>query len=239
MVVENLDYVSDGCFDHVGVVRAGRFRDIDAKVTIEDERVEQFLRDSEPPAHDSWKLLDKVRNAYATPYKNVVGNMYSDVSTKARKLLRAVLKGDKDRPDGLAKLLVGKPIGVDPPEGDPKYRSQMSCSFDFTTRRVSCVISVKRLGAAKRKRLPWIAKVGVVAVGDQSSPHLHHVSAVVAPVFAAVANGTALNVGTYSVSVPGDKDAFDVTLEVALGSLSETVIRRLRLDHTLNVKEIK
>jgi hypothetical protein len=101
------------------------------------------------------------------------------------------------------------------------------------------VISVKRLGAAKRKRLPWIAKVGVVAVGDQSSPHLHHVSAVVAPVFAAVANGTALNVGTYSVSVPGDKDAFDVTLEVALGSLSETVIRRLRLDHTLNVKEIK
>jgi hypothetical protein len=239
MVVENFEYVSGACFDHVGVVRAGRFRDIDANVSIDDERVEQFLRDSEPPAHDNWKLLDKVRNAYATPYKNVVGNMYSDVSTKARKLLRAVLKGDKDRPDGLAKLLVGKPIGIDPPTGDPKYRSQMSCNFDITAKRVSCVISVKRLGAAKQKRLPWIAKVGVVAVGDQFSPHLHHVSAIVAQSFPTVANGTALDVGTYSVSVPADKDTFDITLQVALGSLSETVIRRLRLDHTLNVKEIK
>jgi hypothetical protein len=241
MVVENFDYVSSACFDHVGVVRAGWFRDIDANVSTDDERVEKFLRDSEPPAHDNWKLLDKVRNAYATPYKNVVNNMYSDVSTKARKLLRAVLKGDKDRPDGLAKILAGRPEAgsVPPPPRGFHYRSSMECKFDLATKQVECIVNVRRVGSTKVKRVPWTATVGVVAVGDQFDVQLHHVSGKVTEGFPSTPNGTALEVGTYSVSVPANKDSFKIVLQVALGSLSETVIRRLRLDHTLNAKETK
>jgi hypothetical protein len=241
MVVENYEYVNGACFDHVGVVRAGRFREIDANVSIDDERVEQFLRDSEPPAHDNWKLLDKVRNAYSTPYKNVVGNMYSDVSTKARKLLRAVLKGDKDRPDGLAKILAGRPEAgsVPPPPRGFHYRSSMECKFDLAAKQVVCVVNVRRVGSTKVKRVPWTATVGVVAVGDQFDVQLHHVSGAVTEGFTSTPNGTALDVGTYSVSVPANKDSFEIALQVALGSLSETVIRRLRLDHTLNAKETK
>ena len=240
MVVENYQYVSGACFDHVGVVRAGEFRDIEANVSTDDESVERFLRDSEPPAHNNWTLEDKVRNAYATPYKYVVRNMYSDVSTKARKLLRAVLKGDKDRPDGLAKLLAGKPEDIIiPPVIGFNYRSSMVCKFDLVAKQVVCTVNVRRVGSTKVTQVPWTATVGVVAVGDQFSPHLHHVFGDVAEGFTFVPNGTALNVQSYSVSVPADEDKFELTLHVALGSLSETVMRRLRLNHTLNVKEIK
>jgi hypothetical protein len=69
MVVANHEYVSGACFDHVGVVRAGRFRDLDGQSSEDDEGVEQFLRDSEPPAHDSWQFSDKIRNMYK-PYNN-------------------------------------------------------------------------------------------------------------------------------------------------------------------------
>ena len=241
MVVENYQYVSGACFDHVGVVRAGEFRDSDDNVSTDDETVERFLRDSEPPAHNNWTLEDKVRNAYATPYKYVVRNMYSDVSTKARKLLRAVLKGDKDRPDGLAKLLAGRPEAgsVPPPPRGFHYRSTMVCKFDLAAKQVICTVNVRRVGSAKVKQVPWTATVGVVAIGDQFDVQLHHVSGEVAEGFSATPNGTALNVGTYSVKVPANQNSFEITLQVALGSLSETVIRRLRLDHTLNAKGTK
>ena len=119
------------------------------------------------------------------------------------------------------------------------YRSTMVCKFDLAAKQVICTVNVRRVGSTKVTQVPWTATVGVVAVGDQFSPHLHHVFGDVAEGFTFVPNGTALNVQSYSVSVPADEDKFELTLHVALGSLSETVMRRLRLNHTLNVKEIK
>jgi len=243
MVVENREYVTGACFDHVGVVRAGRFRDLAGNITNDDECIEQFLRDSEPPAHDEWQFHDKVRNAYESPWKNVVSNMYADISGKARQLLRVVLKGSQDRPDGLAKLLAGRPVGNEvPPPGEKgfRYRSKMeSCEFDIRNKSVRCTVSVRRVGGAKLKRRPWSAVVGVEASGEQGDESLHHLSATVKEAFPAAPNGPAMNVRSYTVSVPADKDKFEIVMDVSLSSLSEAVVRRLRLGVLFDAKETK
>ncbi len=241
MVVENREYVTGACFDHVGVVRAGRFRDLDGVVTQDDELIEQFLRDSEPPAHDEWEFHDKVKNAYAKPWKNVVPNMFSDVGSKARKLLRVVLQGTEDRPDGLAKLLAGRPVGgeIIVPTGF-RFRSNVdSCEFDIPNKVARCTASVRRLGGTRRARLPWTATVGMEAVGEQGDEPLHHRSATVTEGLSAVPNGAATNVSSFTVSVPADKDKFEIVIEVSLLSLSDAVIRRLRLGLAVTAKDTK
>jgi len=242
MVVENREYVTGACYDHVGVVRVGRFRDLGGNVTPDDEAVEQFLRDSEPPAHDEWQFFDKVRHAYASPWQPVVSRMYDDIGAKARKLLRAVLQGDKDRPDGLARLLAGKPVGGDEPigEGGFRYVTKMEkCTFDIKQKVARCTVSVKRVGSAKLKRQAWVATVGVEAAGEQGDESLHHVSGTVAEGFPASPNGPAMNVRSYSVSVPANQDKFVIDFVVSLSSLSDVLIRRLRLQLNFSPKAPK
>ena len=243
MVVANHEYVSGACFDHVGVVRAGRFRDLGGQSSEDDEGVEQFLRDSEPPAHDSWQFSDKIRNMYK-PYSTVVPNMFADVSGKARKILRAVLKGDKERPDGLANLLAGQPTTtVGPPPSPPtkgfQYRSTMKCVFDLPNKVVVCTVTVKRVGNAKAVRTPWSATVGIEGVGEQGDTALHHLTAVVPKDFLATPNGTAMNVKSYTVVAPADADEFDIELRVSVSTLSDAIVKRLRLTHKLDAKASK
>lgn len=240
MVVENREYVTGACFDHVGVVRAGRFRDMDGVITQDDECIEQFLRDSEPPAHDEWQFHDKVKNAYDTPWRNVVSNMYSDIGAKARKLLRVVQQGSEDRPDGLAKLLAGRPAGPEIIEKGFRFRSNLdSCEFDIANKVVRCKATVRRVGGAKQARLPWTATVGMEAVGEQGDESLDHHTAVVTEGYPAVENLKATKVDSYTVSVPADKDKFEIELVVSLSSLSDGVIRRLRLGLSLTAKVTK
>lgn len=241
MVVENKEYVTGACFDHVGVVRAGRLRDIDGVVTQDDECIEQFLRDSEPPAHDEWQFHDKVKNAYNTPWRNVASNMFSDIGGKASKLLRVVLQGSEDRPAGLAKLLAGRPVGdPDIVERGFRFRSKMdSCEFDIPNRTARCTVSVRRVGGTRRESSPWTATVGVEAAGEQGDESLHHLSATVTEDFPAVPNGTSSSVRSFTVSVPADKDKFVLVLDVSLSSLSDAVIRHLRLGLSLTAKEAR
>jgi hypothetical protein len=241
MVVANHEYVSGACFDHVGVVRAGRFRDLDGQSSENDEGIEQFLRDSEPPAHDSWQFSDKIRNMYK-PYGIVVPNMYADISSKARRILRAVLKGDKDRPDGLASLLVGQPTSADivpPPLKGFQYRSTMKCTFDLSKRVARCIVTVKRVGNAKAVRTAWQATVGIEGVGEQGDSTLHHLAASVREEFPVNPNGTAMNVKSYTVTAPAEADEFEIELLVSLATLSDAIIKRLRLTHKLDAKASK
>jgi hypothetical protein len=170
--------------------------------------------------------------------------MFADVSGKARKILRAVLKGDKERPDGLANLLAGQPTTtVGPPPSPPtkgfQYRSTMKCVFDLPNKVVVCTVTVKRVGNAKAVRTPWSATVGIEGVGEQGDTALHHLTAVVPKDFLATPNGTAMNVKSYTVVAPADADEFDIELRVSVSTLSDAIVKRLRLTHKLDAKASK
>jgi hypothetical protein len=231
MVVESREYVSTGCFDHVGVVRTGRYRTSDADVPSDDEGVEQFLRDSEPPAHDSWQFVDKIRENYERPYAKVVDEMFRGVATGLRMILRKVLKGDKDRPDGLAELLKGQPEGDIGRTKKFHFRtSEMECAFDLPNKVVTCTAKVRRIGDAKLKRTPWTATLQLEADGEQGNSTLHHISAVVTGGLPVTFNGPAMNVESCTVTVPANLDSFEITMKVSLSTVTDAVLGRLRLD---------
>ena len=239
MVVENREYVGTGCFDHVGVVRTGRYRTSDAVVSQDDEGVEQFLRDSEPPAHDSWQFVDKIRENYEKPYAKVAEDMFRGVASGLGRILRKVLKGDKDRPDGLAELLKGQPVGAPPPPPPPKsfhFKSEMECSFDLGKKVVTCTATVRRIGPARLVRTPWTATLGLEANGEQGNSSLHHISAVVTEGLPVDFNGPAMNVESCTVAVPANQDSFEITMKVSLSSVTDAVLARLRLNLKMDAR---
>jgi hypothetical protein len=115
----------------------------------------------------------------------------------------------------------------------------MKCIFDLPNKVVNCTVTVKRVGNAKAVRTPWSATVGIEGVGEQGDTALHHLTAVVPKGFPATPNGTAMNVKSYTVVAPADTDEFDIELRVSLATLSDAIVKRLRLTHKLDPKASK
>ena len=115
----------------------------------------------------------------------------------------------------------------------------MMCTFDLPKKLVHCIVTVKRVGNAKAVRTPWQATVGIEGVGEQGDSALHHLAASVREGFPVNPNGTAMNVKSYTVLVPAEADEFEIELLVSLATLSDAIIKRLRLTHKLDAKASK
>jgi hypothetical protein len=240
MIVENYEHVHGNRSDHIGVVRAGIFRPLDQSIApdFSDECVEQFLRDSEPPAHDKWTYKDKISSAYKTPWKQVVPNMFNEIETQAKKLLRAVYHGTQDRPDGLAdKLRIsghnrGKG-GKGTTTNEIAFRTKMiDVQWNLKTQQAICNLEISRMRSSKTTALPkdWQSSIKIIAVGEQGNETLHLLAAVSSDPIDMVPNGSSMMVDSYTILVPNHVDKYKISVTASLKQLTPAVINRLRID---------
>jgi hypothetical protein len=249
MVVENREYVHGNCLDHVGVVRAGLFRSNSDDVLEYDKYVEQFLRDSEPPAHDKWTFTDKISSSYKTPWKEVVNNTYDRIGESAKRLLKAVLKGEQDRPNGLADLLAIKGGGGGRGGGGggggvvgAQFSSHVvEVEWDFVANQAICHVLVKRKKGAKKSGVikDWTTEIHVEALGEQGNVILHLLKASCDNGLAAQPVGSAMNTTSYTVSIPSNIDNYNIYLTASLNQLSDVVAKRVRIDAIASSRETK
>jgi hypothetical protein len=88
----------------VGVLQAGSYR----SGSREDLRIESFLRDSEPPAHDRWDpAAMKISENYKRGGGSELKKLFDSLGEEATRLLGTVATGNARAPRRLAELLRG------------------------------------------------------------------------------------------------------------------------------------
>ena len=249
MAVENREYVQGNCLDHVGIVRAGLFRSVTGNVDENDNYVEQFLRDSEPPAHDKWTFTDKISSSYKTPWKEVVNNTYDRIGESAKRLLKAVLKGEQDRPNGLADLLAIKGGGGNSRGGGSgggivgaQFSSHVvDVEWDFAANQAICHVLVKRKKGARKSGVikDWTTEIHVEALGEQGNVILQLLKASCDNGLDAQPVGSAMNTTSYTVSIPSNIYNYNIKLIASLNQLSDVVAKRVRIDAVASSQETK
>jgi hypothetical protein len=237
MVVDYEELVDGNCNNHVGVIRAGTFRQADrSEITEEDKMVEQFLRDSEPPMHNNWKFWEKISTNYKRGARSSVEKSFAAITANARKLLKPVLQGVNERPKGLAdKLRIRK--GTDSgPEGGKRgvqVKSQMeSVIFDLKSKNATCRVRIKRTGQVPSALVgkPWTAVAGISAIGESGDEKLHLLGLKLSETeVEAVPKGTVNNVQQYEITMPDHISEYVADLVVSLANVSDAVIERIRV----------
>lgn len=85
--------------------------------------VEQFLRLSEPPAHDRWAFNEEVREKYKAGSKGRLDEFHRGIIEALRDAVRPVATGEDEGPDELKRLLQLE--GPPPPESPPATLRQV------------------------------------------------------------------------------------------------------------------
>ncbi len=76
-----------------------------AAASAENLWAEQFLRISEPPAHDRWEFNDDLREKYQRGAGARIHEFWGAITEELRKLIRPKEKAEEDGPDALRRLL--------------------------------------------------------------------------------------------------------------------------------------
>jgi hypothetical protein len=85
--------------------------------------VEQFLRLSEPPAHNRWEFNDELREKYQRGSKARLDEFHRGITEALRDAVKPVASGEDDGPDELKRLLQLE--GPPPPESPPATLRQV------------------------------------------------------------------------------------------------------------------
>ena len=237
MVVDYAELVDGNCNNHVGVIRAGTFRQTDrSAITEEDKMVEQFLRDSEPPMHNHWKFWEKISSNYKRGWRTSVENAFAVVTANARKMLKPVLQGVNERPKGLAdklRIRKGNETGPDGGTRGVQVKSHMEhVKFDLKAKKASCQVRIKRTGQDSAVLLgqPWTTVAGVRAIGESGDEKLHLLGMILSETAGeAVPKGTVNKVQQYEITMPSHINEYVVDITVSLANVSEAVLERIRI----------
>lgn len=237
MVVDYEELVDGNCNNHVGVIRAGTFRQgARSEITEEDKMVEQFLRDSEPPMHNNWKFWEKISTNYKRGARSSVEKSFAAITVNARKLLKPVLQGVNERPKGLAdklRIRKGTDTGPDGGKRGVQVKSQMeSVIFDLKSKDATCRVRIKRTGQVPSALVgkPWTAVAGISAIGESGDEKLHLLGLKLSETeVEAVPKGTVNNVQQYEITMPDHISEYVVDFAVSLANVSDAVLERIRV----------
>jgi hypothetical protein len=89
--------------------------------SAEQVAAEQFLRISEPPAHDKWAYNADLGERYARGAKKALDEFHARVTEELQKVLRPAASRSGDGPEVLKRLLLIRPPKVDVPK-QPQVR---------------------------------------------------------------------------------------------------------------------
>lgn len=237
MVVDYEELVDGNCNNHVGVIRAGTFRQADrSEITEEDKMVEQFLRDSEPPMHNHWKFWEKISSNYKRGARSSVEKSFAAITANARKLLKPVLQGVNERPKGLAdklRIRKGTDTGPDGGKRGVQVKSHMeNVKFDLKSKNATCRVRIKRTGQVPSALVgkPWTAVAGISAIGESGDEKLHLLGLKLSETeVEAVPKGTVNNVQQYEITMPDHISEYVVDFAVSLANVSDAVLERIRV----------
>lgn len=237
MVVDYNELVEGNCNNHVGVIRAGTYRQADrSAISEEDNMVEQFLRDSEPPMHNNWSFWEKISSNYRRGGKSSVVNAFVLVTANARKLLKPVLQGVNERPKGLAdklRIRKGTEEGPDDRKLGVQVKSQMvHVRFDVGAKKVFCQVRIKRTRqlSSDVQGKPWTTVAGIRAIGESGDEKLHLLGAQLSEnEGVAEPKGSVEKVQQYEVTMPNHINEYTVDFVVSLVNVSAAVLERIRI----------
>ena len=230
-------YKNQGGLDYpyVAVLRGGLYRTSVAEIDIEDRRIEVFLRDSEPPAHNVWGWDRKIKYNYKPGWKKAFVDLHAEVASKIRELIKRKLEGDSESPDGLAKLLNGGGSAGNPTSPTFKFIDS-GYSFDLSTSpsTASATVKVQR-SKARGDAKAWVSNLVFEAKGEQGNLRLPILNLVLKQGKSVTIHPLSVGGTTheYEVRVPAGTDAFTVDLTGSLEPISEVVRPRVRVqvDH--------
>jgi RNA polymerase primary sigma factor len=89
--------------------------------------VEQFLRLSEPPAHNKWEFNDELREKYQRGAKTRLDEFHRAITEALRDAVKPVASGEDDGPEDLKRLLQLE--GPPPPESPPATLRQVDAQL--------------------------------------------------------------------------------------------------------------
>jgi hypothetical protein len=159
MVVQYSKFLPDSFPDYVGVLRVGRA----LGDTIEHRQVENFFRDSEPPAHDKWKPTKKLKENYkGSGATQALESLKRAMAETAKKLLGVTNVTGEKVPKKLAELLAGRRKG--------REKIRRTETFHTNKLEVKWIDESSVLARANLKRMKgekaWVAKVGLSLVNE-------------------------------------------------------------------------
>jgi hypothetical protein len=232
MVVKYLS-IGDLGSRFVAVLRAGGYREPlgkGVKSRNEDEVVEVFLRDSEPPAHNFWGNKEKLKSNYKQGWKKGLDDMMKAAEARLRQALQIIIVGDSETPDGLAELLPGC-SGPVPPALERRFTSsEETYKLDFKKRSLTCTLKISRLRKPSAEDKPWMSTVSVVVKGDRSQEKLPLLSAKVENLGVEVKpKGESAFVFDYEAHAPATVDSFVIEVVASLHSFAPEVLPRMRI----------
>ena len=129
--------------------------------TDADRAIERFLRDAEPPGHDTWHATPAIKDAWSRGYGRVFTRLWDDVHAALRELLAPVVEVGVEGPERLRKRFPLGRTGRTSSKGPSAFHFR---EFDATrgdeTWRFSGTIEPE-LGAR-----PWHVRVSLHHVGE-------------------------------------------------------------------------
>lgn len=126
-------------------------------------RVERFLREAEPPAHNDWELTDDLRANYARGSGTSLRRFREDVRAAVLALVRPPEPPPTGGPEDLRRLLR---IGTD--RGDPPPRAPRVTSITGGLRDDRWVLDEVRVSSARGSG-DWIARPVLVVAAETGS----------------------------------------------------------------------
>lgn len=218
-------------YPYVAVLRGGMYREPVDVNNANDRKIEIFLRDSEPPAHNRWGWERKVKSNYKQGWKKAFTDLHAEVAGTIRQLLKRKLVGDSELPDGLAKLLNGGSSGG--LTSGPTFKfSENGYVFDLAASpaTVTATIKVNR-SKVKDESKAWISNVMLEAKGEQGDQRLPILDVVLnegkgVSVHPVTTAGTTLE---YQIRVPVGTDRFSIKIVASLETISPVVRPRVRV----------
>lgn len=228
-------------FPYVAVLRAGKYRSLDDEITDEDMLVEQFIRDSEPPAHDEWGWPEKIREHYQAGWGVAFNEFKQEQRSILNRLLRKILEGGSGVPEGLARKLRGG-TGIGNRVRPTTFKLlDFLCSFDLSE-DPGIVEAEFRITRVQGEGAPrnWQSIVALEVIGEQGNSRIPILVAEVegSPELSVSPIGSGPEVFEYLVEVPATVSSFVVNVTGGLGSFSPVIRHRLRVDGLHRSKQV-
>ncbi|KIG19266.1 hypothetical protein DB30_03822 [Enhygromyxa salina] len=146
------------------ILACGRGRD-PSDPTHEDLAIERFLRDAEPPGHDSWHATPAVKDMWTRGYGQVFSRLWDGVGAALRELLAPVAAAGVQGPERLRKRFALGRTGRSASKGPSAFHfREFQAQLDGDIWRFAGTIEPD-LGAR-----PWRATLCLHHVGEDGAP---------------------------------------------------------------------
>lgn len=225
--VTNVQVEGDGFF---GVLRAGTARGEQDS----DRVIEQFLRASEPPAHDEWTpSTNRLRTEYRPGAQARLKELWAKLDKLVEQTFRTKAKEGEEGPERLRKMFPLSPDSTTPAAA-PQFGIDV-LEHEYDDQAWTIMARVTRRPGPDSANRSWTAEVTMQLDTESGAPQTLEVTD-----FGQAQPATCdlkINAGKLLISVPKEESRVEVKVEALVPQNVRGIARRTRLKVRLNGKE--